>query len=233
MKIHHHVAIRLRKADDPKWVERRVKIFLQYTYESLRRQTMTDFLVWLQMDPYGEKILTLPSGGPEVFVSTGEDYDCILSRIPKDCDWVYSTRIDSDDVYRADALALARDVLPGKGVTCSMFCTGYTHDVHTGRWGNYTVRSTPFHTLMLPVSVYRDSAAMQSVQRRHGAIRDTYPTTLLPLDRFCALRHGCNTQTDERLKKSLGARGIPFPTTTPRHHPCKGKTLDDFIEGRF
>lgn len=208
MKIHHIVKVHFdrRKPEiDAQWIRDRCKFFAENTLPSLRNQTYKGFRMWLSCGvnmtihdletvrsiPVEDSLVTWnPEHAPEPFMTTP---------IPEDVDYVYVTRIDSDDLYAPDALELANSRRPARpgAVEASMFRRGYLHDVRTGEVGVYHGSSTPFHTMMIPRSVFCDPKKYAALDYGdHSQVNSRFPTQVLPDWRFTVLVHGSNFISD-------------------------------------
>ena len=243
MKIYHQVSTRIHKSTlspgDRLWVKDRLEIFRDYSYWSLTQQTFQEFAVvitttGIYRSVVEEMIANLPQGPKVVCVEEGNVQQRI-DLIPP-CDFVYSTRLDSDDMYHRDALDLVHQCSPldKRGVSCSMFARGFSYDIRDGRWGKYFNPSSPFHTFMIPRGFYCDVAKMGTLEHKHGRIKSTYPTTTFPDWKFCVLRHGANTTTDQFLA-DLRRKGKlpPKEVFTGKNHACFGRSVQDFVQGKI
>jgi hypothetical protein len=191
MHVKHFVKVHFdRRASriDQAWLDARYKLFGEYTYASLMSQDNQDFTLWFCCDSGMKDMVEGLKKYKGVFTFGDELPDA------GDCDYVYATRIDSDDLYARDALALARAVTPD-GVCASMFRRGYMHDIRNGRLGIYCNPSSPFHTLMVPRSIWnlRDYRALDYGD--HSRVASEFKTIGLPDYKFCVLVHGSNFTT--------------------------------------
>lgn len=214
MKIKHFIKVHFdrRKPElDQQWFDERYDFFERYTLRSLEAQTFKDWDLWLSfgcgMDEISCKGLHLGAmnhharTGRMVHFTFRNDHDPTphLREQIGDCDYVYITRVDSDDLYSPDALQIVHDTLPQElGRTeASMFRRGYLHDVRTGETGTYHGSSTPFHTMMVPREVFCDPVRYKALDYGdHSLVNSCYPTTVLPDWRFAVLVHGRNFISD-------------------------------------
>jgi hypothetical protein len=214
MKVVHFVKVRFdkRRIDiDQAWLNKRYVFFRDNTLKRLREQTNKDWVLWVNcqdgMQEQIDELIKLLESSPINVVYTFGDgpvpvevvgvYPFLQEEL-KQSDYVYVTRIDSDDLYSSDAIQIARDVKPtveGR-VEASMFCRGYLYDVNTGRLGVYKSPSTPFHTIMIPTPAflnpdrYRDE--VWSKVGDHSAVNRQLPMQTLPDWKFTVLIHGNN-----------------------------------------
>ena len=176
----------------------RFDLFERYTLKSLEAQTFKGFVVWIHCQKGMEAILSpLKTKHPEFVFTFGEHFPERLPDKTKllDSTLVYMTRIDSDDLYRCDALELLNrksPIEPGR-VEASMFTMGYIFDLRTKRLGWYKKASQPFHTLMFPTEIFLDKDLYEkNFVGDHSMVAGRYRTQGLPPFRFCVLIHGLN-----------------------------------------
>lgn len=226
--ILHLVKVRFdRRRPDitQEWLDRRYKFFTEHTLPSLLGQTNRDWVLWLNFQEgmsVQEQINRFPNcfTGLETCLSVG---DGNLGKgmgwlnkpetRPKlhDAKWVYVTRIDSDDLFAPDALALARAVRPRSpdALEASMFRRGYLYDLRTGELGVYNSPSTPFHTVMFPAAVFRDPARYAEAFHKvgdHSQVNSRVHCHQLPDFRFTVLIHGGNFLSDMAYAAEPGTR---------------------------
>lgn len=226
MRIFHFVKVRfdIRREDiNKEWLDTRREFFLQHTLVSLLNQTNKDWVLWIQCQNgmqewarelehkldsiIGKYVITYSDGpvNPNKLDPYGEGDKLRLS------DYVYVTRIDSDDLYAPDALMLARYCLPtdnGKTVQSSMFRRGYLYDINTKQLGVYNGPSTPFHTLMIPSILFLDidkyKQYVWSLAGDHSKINRAFQTRELPDWKFTVLIHGHNFISDFNYSRESG-----------------------------
>lgn len=209
MKIHHLVKVHFdrRKPEiTEEWLKHRYTFFMKNTLESLRCQTIPNWQLWLS---FGVNTTTIDIDNASrrirdncpILWSHSDQHapsDSVINRIPE-CDYVYVTRIDSDDLYAPDALEIAHSTLPQEmgRVEASMFRRGYLHDMRTGETGTYHGSSTPFHTMMIPRDVFCDPVKYAAIDYGdHSKVNSRYPTQVLPDWKFTVLVHGNNFISD-------------------------------------
>jgi hypothetical protein len=170
----------------------RLNIFKIYTLKSLAKQKFRDFSVWIHCEPGMEEAM-MPLGDeiPNATVTFGDHYP--PSKVPE-CEWVYVTRIDSDDLYSSDAVDLVNSYTPSElRVEASVFQKGYVHDLNTKEWAIYWNPSSPFHCVMFPRKIFLDRTEYyRHFVGDHSKVRTSYPTQTLPDFKFCVLIHGRN-----------------------------------------
>ncbi len=214
MKICHLVKIhfdRRTAAITDEWFNRRYEFFEEWTLESLKAQSFKDWTLWVSFgcnikgwDPIVAVLLRKLEKLGIGYVATYNDQhapftvdDRSILQVMADVvsDYVYVTRLDSDDIYSPDALQIANDCRPlePNRTEASMFRRGYMCDVRTGELGVYHSPSTPFHTMMIPRSVFVDPVKYAALDYGdHSKVNSCYPTQVLPDWKFTVLIHGSN-----------------------------------------
>lgn len=210
MKIFHVVKVYFdrRKIEiTQEWLNTRYKFFQEHTLRSLQAQTVP-YLLWICGDKYVKGMVEelLPILPENCVVTYDHDTSFQLEDVPAayreslaQADYVYITRIDSDDLYCNNALEAVNELVPqerGK-VEAAIFCRGYMHDLTTGRTGVYTNPSSPFHTLLYPTGMFLNQEVYRSTFiGDHSMVARSYPTQRLPDWKFCVLIHGNNFISD-------------------------------------
>lgn len=253
MKIVHFVKVRFdkRRIDiDQQWLDRRYLFFCNNTLRSLHAQTDTRWILWINcQDGMQEQIKLLKEelfkweSIPNVVFTFGDDpiqYKDIPSLFLQDelseSDYVYVTRIDSDDLYSSDAIQIVRDVVPQKigRIEASMFCRGYLYDVNTKQLGVYRSPSTPFHTIMIPTPIflnpdrYRDE--VWSKVGDHSVVNRELPMQTLADWKFTVLIHGNNFISDFNYAREEGQWIDPKWTVEKFMNPPVVFDVDDHCD---
>ena len=216
MKIKHFVKVHFdrRRANlDAEWFRRRFRFFADNTLKSLSGQTFRDWTLWVSFgvntgpDEVADLRDLLIKWNREntilTLVTLDKDHDPtpLITGQVGDADYVYITRIDSDDLYAPDALLLANQCKPQQArdriVEASMFRRGYLRDVWTGEVGVYHVPSSPFHTMMFPSEVFVDPVKYKAVDYGdHSQVNARFSPQVLPDWKFTVLVHGDNFISD-------------------------------------
>ncbi|MCH7726403.1 MAG: hypothetical protein IH991_08005 [Planctomycetes bacterium] len=197
--LNHDYRFGAGRALSQDWVDERIRVYVRYTLASLLRQTDRDFTIWLdcregsegQLEPYMDALL---EAGVEVTFDRGRE---MLARLPTECSHVYLTRIDSDDVYAPDVIALIRQCQGNH--QASQFYGGYVHDLKSGELGSTLLYSPPFYTLRFHRSDLVSSKRFEQTPkpigklRGHSAVKPQLNPVKLPSGRFCVLRHLTNS----------------------------------------
>lgn len=246
MNIFHLVKVRFdrRRADiTQEWLDNRYRFFVRYTLRSLLEQTTKDWVLWINCDAgmrgmVAELRHLLVDMGVQALWSFGDESPCPAD-LPTTvqfgqlarADYVYVTRIDSDDLYANDALELVQGVIPkvpGE-VEASIFRRGYMHELpgvscNQGRVGVYYNPSSPFHTIMYPRDVFIDPELYSQVWNKigdHSRVESSLYSHPLPHFKFCVLVHGHNfLSTFDYAREDKG----------PNSWVEKGWTLKRFLQ---
>lgn len=208
-----------RRADiDAAWLSARFKFFRDNTLKSLRSQTNKNFQLWHCCGAnMRDDVAELRAITPEAYFTflsttpqTGEHLTNVLTPADRqqlaNSETVRITRIDSDDLYSNDALALAAACKPRDPtrIEASMFCRGYMFDPRSGRVGVHVSSSTPFHTLMVPAKLFADEEAYNRVPiGDHSIVSKSWHTQVLEPWKFCVLIHGNNFLSDFNYKNLI------------------------------
>lgn len=209
MKIKHLVKV-LFDRRSPKitqeWLDRRYEFFAKHTLRSLQAQTFKDFTLWINCDPgmewpsMIERLKPILQDACMSSIITFGDYSLPVGL--HRCDYVYVTRLDSDDLLASNAMEAVASLYP-KEPFCvpeaGIFKRGYMHDVRTGELSVYDNPSSPFHTLMIPWRHWSDPVLYRSLWDKvgdHSRVNDALPSQALPHWRFTVLVHGDNFITD-------------------------------------
>jgi hypothetical protein len=223
MNVFHLVKVRFdrRRADiNEAWLQKRANFFLGNTLPSLLGNTFEDWMLWINCDDITTQEMVRPpllQGMPEMMDlrqqlvwTSGDGPPHCANFFPEQwarliaSDYVYITRIDSDDLYSCRALGLAnacRPVSEGRA-EASIFRSGYIYDVTDspgrGRLGAFYNPSPPFHTLMIPTDRFLDPNAYRAIFEAcgdHSKVAGALPIQVLPPGQFCVLVHGANFGT--------------------------------------
>ena len=207
------------------WFEKRVEIFIKYTIGSLKYQTNKDFLLWLTFRPEDrDSIITIrieqaleESGIKHILTFNGtmftEDRATwhnkdlperleralpILKKFVGDCDYIYETNLDSDDMVHKDfSKFVIEKKFKNKG---ALYCTrGFAYNTQ-GRiadWNNPV--SNQNYTLMFPSDIYFDADRRLEYLRgykSHEEVPEMFDSEKLPDGFYCTVIHGDNITTE-------------------------------------
>jgi hypothetical protein len=229
VKKFHLIKVRFDRRTEratQEWLNGRYKFFVENTLKSLLNQTFQDWMLWLNFQPgmeemWEELALLIPDRiGSKIIVSYGDTAprntsDWSEYHFSKD-DWnrltdhpsnyVYVTRIDSDDLLSRDAMELVNKLEPKEPnrTEAGIFRRGYMHSTVDGRVGVYYNPSSPFHTLMIPRDVFIEPERYEQLWHRvgeHNMVASSCFVHALPDWKFCVLIHGNNFLSDFNYSK--------------------------------
>lgn len=161
------------------WFLDRVNIFKNYTLKSLLNQTNKHFLLWLSFRPEEREnpliadLRYVLKGCNYVFSYNGLMYFddkneqnnlTLIDRLQKSLnkistlqgDFIYLTRIDSDDMFHKDVVQLIQDQEPSvKALTLQ---NGFVYNKDTNEVAEWNpLTNPPFHTIIFPREVFFDA----------------------------------------------------------------------------
>lgn len=240
MHILHLVKVRFDRrtaAITQEWLDRRYEFFGQHTLPSLLAQVdpsragqpYKDWVLWINcqdgmQDMVRQLRFLLHAKGVKAIWTFGDQCptieditlaDLTLGERIRCCEYVYVTRIDSDDLYVNDALYHASQVRPTQlgEVEASIFRRGYMYDMVANRVGVYYNSSSPFHTIMYPKEAFIDPVMYGKVWNLigdHSKVESALYSHGLPHFKFCVLIHGSNF-----ISNFDYGREARFPGTRP------------------
>ena len=212
---HHIVKIYWHRWSDKitdEWIASRIAFCKAYTLKSLQAQSFKDFSLWFCCDPGMEEAMEPLRDVPGVF-TFGEHYSQASSPKPQASDFIYVTRVDSDDLYRHDALEIFSRQPPSQsdGPEALMFQRGYLYDIETKRIGVYFKHSSPFHCVMWPTNMFLDPEQYRSHYcGDHSKVKGFYRTRMLDPWKICVLTHGGNYSSSFESLSQGYVCGFPF-----------------------
>lgn len=120
-----------------------------------------------------------------------------LSQIKQDIgdsyDWVYMTRIDSDDMFHKDVVALLQSQAPAYRRAFT-FKDGLMYNTITGQLAEWLPPTNPpFHTIVFPSATFLDATAHKEYYRDFRSHEDTtrvFDCVNLDDNRYCVTAHG-------------------------------------------
>lgn len=240
---------------DNKWFLNRIRIFKQFTQQSLLKQgrSVLDFLNPLAL-PKIKSYLHLVSFRKEdaqnpLIGSFATDLDFIplfsgllyyddrfserseknrriadrldclkeLESRCKDADWIYFTKLDSDDMFHREAFEEIMKQKPQEK-TAFIFQNGYIYNKNTDEMAEWNPTTCPpFYTICFPKDVFFDGKKHAEYMKGWKSHEDTvkiFKPVYLSDRKYCVLVHGKNT-------------------TTSWNHRFKGKTVDSQLLSNF
>ena len=194
----------------PGWVEWRIELFEQFTLPSMLGQTFDDFEIWLSCGHRHRKITNAHAWHPRVRLIHEKAFP--LEEI--DADYLAISRLDSDDLYRDDALEHINEEArkrQASGVLAFVLNKNLLWNRLHGQLGrHYRLGSPPpFVTRVYPQHCYRDPDLFHRtffVAHGRDTVRTVNPEPLDIENLCCIVKHGSNTSL---VKKGLS----PEPLT--------------------
>lgn len=123
----------------------------------------------------------------------------LKEKITKDYDWVYLTRIDSDDMFHKDALALI-EAQPPEWKRSYVFDKGYILNIKTRQVADWNPPTNPpFHTIVFPGSTFFHAQSHVEYYgdfRSHEDATKVFNPITLDHDRYMVSYHGKHISTD-------------------------------------
>lgn len=225
------------KGDD--WFRDRIEIFKNHTLKSLLNQTNKDFILWLSFrseernNPLINRLHNLPFwtifsfNGLAYFDDKNEEQNKTLKeRLTEklkalsiykiDGDYIYLTRIDSDDMFHKDVVQLIQDQEPFEGALTLQLGNLYNKDTgEVAEWNPLT--NPPFHTIMMKRETFFDP-------EKHIAAYEGFKSH----EDIARLRHKVLWRGDNRMDRlyTVLVHNPSMHISTNWNHPFKGKLLD-------
>lgn len=118
----------------------------------------------------------------------------ILRRgIRDDYDWIYLTRIDSDDMFHKEAVNLIQSRKPGYRKALVMD-KGYMYNTVTTQLAEWLPPTNPpFHTIIFPANLFfdpREHLSYYGTFKSHEDIPHVFQAETLDLYKYCVTAHG-------------------------------------------
>lgn len=230
------------------WLKDRIEIFKNYTLKSLLNQTNLNYYIWLSFRPEEKNNplikelkdlgLIITFDGLMYFDDKNEKAnESLKERLQLSLnsfslgksDFIYLTRIDSDDMFHKDAVQLIQNqeykhevykdnIVPFKALTLQL---GYVYNKDTNEVAEWNpLTNPPFHTIIFPREVFFD--AQKHIDGYEG-FKSHEDIARLP---HKVLWRGDN-RTD-RLYMVL-THNPKMHISTTWEHPFKGKNLSNQV----
>lgn len=135
------------------WIEYRMKIFMNFTCKSLKKQTNQDFTALYVYEDNTENLIEhelskYPTLPPNIKFIKKSQYTTIISSLTQGYDELYLTRLDSDDMYHKDFIQKLHDFNP-KPQTQALLCQyGYIYDSVNNRLAEYYHSMFTYYTFI-------------------------------------------------------------------------------------
>ncbi|MCR8744696.1 glycosyltransferase family A protein [Romboutsia lituseburensis] len=177
------------------WIDYRMEIFMKYTCKSLINQSNQSFTAIVHYEQSTENLVMDALSNyeplPNNIIFTclpGHDINNLISNY----EYVYITRIDSDDVYHPKFIQQLLD-FKDNSVECIINQKGYVYDVSNNKLGIWEAQSPPFYTLVYNVEDYYRGKRYKLPNGHPDAIRLKH--YILDKYNFMVIVHGKNTST--------------------------------------
>lgn len=193
------------------WINSRLDIFMKYTLHSLINQTNNNFSIILSYCCESEfiflnslkKYYPLPSNLILSKISRKVAYESTINgfmfesdeilKICKGYDFVYISRIDSDDMYYPYFIQDLIDFNPKQDTKVIINKNGYIYDIKDDILGRWTHSSPPFFTFVYKVDDYINGVRYKLDYGHCSAIK--LPHEFIVKRSFMVIVHENNTST--------------------------------------
>ncbi len=205
---------------DTDWFEHRLKILENFTLKSLENQTNKDFYYVMYLRkcfpesllPKLDKILER-SSLRSFIIHYDVDNDLrekITNNLPK-VDYIYATRIDSDDLFHKDAVKEIQsyEFSPRRAL---IYQEGYCYDCVNKKMRHHLMPCPPFHTIMYPYDIYLDlesAAKYRSSTGGHDTVISAMNSIILSEGKYIVLFHGQNNRSRYTERAEHAFRTVP------------------------
>jgi len=147
---------------DKEWIKNRLRIFAEYTLNSIKAQTRQDFIVIMKCS---EELFDFTINEAKNIMSIPENViflNCIkkssefklLKELVAGYIYYYETRLDSDDMYIKTYVDMLYKYTPKDETEVLINQEGYIYDTKTGRLAPYHYTSPPNYTFIYKVEDY-------------------------------------------------------------------------------
>ena len=133
----------------------------------------------------------------------------LKSLITDKYDWVYLTRIDSDDMFHREVVELIQSQTPDYR-KAFVFNAGYIYNIETGQLGTWLPPTNPpFHTIVFPGWLFFHTQSHYEYYKdfkSHEDITRVFNAETLDINKYCVTAHGkdhISTSWDVPLPKDL------------------------------
>ena len=144
----------------------------------------------------------------------------LSNSIGEEFEWVYLTRIDSDDMFHKDAVELIQKQEP-KERKALTFDQGYILNIQTGQLAEWKPpTNSPFHTIIFPSETFFNPQRHLEYYgsfKSHEDIPKVFNCEMLDMNKYCVSFHGKHIST---------AWSYPLPKKL--YHLAKYGTMEPF-----
>ena len=147
---------------DEEWIKNRLRIFAEYTLNSIRAQTRQDFIVIMKCREEtfdftmteARKIMSIPENVMFLNCIKKTSENELVKEIIAGYKYYYEVRLDSDDMYKKTYVDMLYKYNPKDETGALINQEGYIYDIKTGRLAPYHYTSPPYYTLIYKVEDY-------------------------------------------------------------------------------
>lgn len=147
---------------DEEWIKNRLRIFAEYTLNSIKAQIRQDFIVIMkcreEMFDFtineAKKIMPIPEN--VIFlncIKKSSEFE-LLKELIAGYKYYYEVRLDSDDMYAKTYIDMLYKYNPKDETEVLINQEGYIYDTKTGRLAPYHYASPPYYTFIYKVEDY-------------------------------------------------------------------------------
>lgn len=155
------------------WWRYRLSLYEHYTLNSIVNQTNQNFYLLMTIDnrfPFYDELeeILIQSGLKYILVnnSVKDDFIDKMKTLP-DFKFVFSTRLDSDDLFKNDVVEEIQSFDYGDR-RALVFQKGYCYDCVNKKLQHYVVQSPPNTTIMYPRDIFLDENKRREYLDIHG-----------------------------------------------------------------
>lgn len=180
------------------WVEKRIEFFEKYCLNSLLNQTFQDFKVWLMCGIHNKEVTDNHDWHDKIQLvyDTNNDKRGLNPFLNKlDTDYLCVSRLDSDDMYRYDAMEtiknFAEDNLSNQ-IEVAACRQNVDWDMVNWNLRDHFRRRPPFVTKVYPMRLYKSKDRVRNTMWvSHGSLGGQYAYQL-PKWSICVIKHDEN-----------------------------------------
>lgn len=188
------------------WIRNRLGIFMKYTRKSLEGQDNQNFINFIAIHPQTKDFIyeclkeyrPLPSN-----IIFTDNRQVEINQYIKDYDYVYLTKLDSDDMYHPTYISQLYEHKPTDSKAVIINQKGYILNDLTQEIAHYDTQSPPFYTQVFKVEDYL-SVYQYYVEISHVYIYKLPYDAIANRKNFIVVAHGESTYTSfDRHKKYI------------------------------
>ncbi|WP_425446818.1 glycosyltransferase [Dethiothermospora halolimnae] len=202
-----------KKGLKKEWIDYRIKIFMNFTLKSLKKQTNQNFLALVQYAPETKDLIKnalskynkLPKN---VRFVTPDEYDKEVIKNIGGHKYLYEVRLDCDDMYHKTFIEQLHNHTPKKNTQVLMCQNGYLYDSVNNRLARFPYKSSNYYANIYRVKDYLKGQRYKRTP--HGHILDKFicETTNKPnYIRHAHLKNNLTTFERYNFKKSAIING--------------------------